>query len=526
MKKALLVLGALLVPAAAALADWESEFRQAMSSTDTNVRYKAVNDLDPSIEKARNYLFGVLDKEVWYVRGGAIQALAGAGGDTIEELKKHLEKHASERVREGIVYALGATREHVNDVIPALGDKHDLVRRAAAICIGRHPTRETITALIGALEKEKEFDVKVFIRDSLEKATGQYFGWSAIDWKNWWSANQESWKPKDEKPKPGDGGEGGEGGRPAAEPKTDDEKKAEAEGKKASESTTQLRDVELNFKEAGRGGPLFVMPEYARNRVYLEKHLSNLEDVCHIFYIDLPEISKFKGLKNVGATGVPYYPIDKLCDAFDELRQQRKQERIAILGHGMSGWVAMRYATKYPKNVSHLILVSTWTNNKAWGDGRNRIEADGKKRNDPEQEHYAESLLVDVQTGKHNYEPKDPQDAEALRRMDWTLMFADPRNAFCNLWFEESERRMGGCLIPDFDVGKEKGNPVPTLIVAGARSLWTSLADLKQFQKYYPNSEVLTCPNSANMPMIEDFDLFTKGMRAFLKKYPFRKAKS
>ncbi len=523
-RKFVLLAALLAAPAAAALAQsWEREFAQGMASTDTNVRFKAVTDLDPNVAKARELLYSVLEKETWYIRAGAIQTLARAGDDVLPELRKDLEKHRSPFVREGIVFALGSARERVNDVIPALADKSEQVRRAAAIAIGMKPTREGITALIERLAEEEEFPVKVFIRDSLEKATGKYLGWSAQDWKNWWAANREQWKPKEETP-PADPSELTRGGDEKKE-KSDEEKAAEADDRKVSETSTTLRDVELSFKETGKGGPLFIMPDYGRNGVYLEKHLSSLSDIARLFFIDLPEIHKFKGLQNVGATGVPYYPIDKLADAFDALREERKQERIAILGHGMSAWVAMRYATKYPKNVSHLILVCTWTGNKAWSKGRDRIEADGKQRRDPEQEHYAQNRVVDVNTGKHNYEPKDMQEAEALARMDWTLMFADPRNALAFLWYKPSYRPMGGCIIPEFDVGKEKGNPVPTLIVVGThpRSLWTSVADARLFLKYYPNGQILECPNTANMPMIEDYERFTKGLRAFFKKYPFRK---
>jgi pimeloyl-ACP methyl ester carboxylesterase len=529
MSKARLILGAIVVGlgAVAIAADWEREFAQGMSSPDTNVRYKVVSDVDPNDPKGREKLYGVLDKEIWHIRSAAIDALSRANDEAMAEIQKQLEKHSSPFVREGLVYALGKTRERVNGVIAALDDKADIVRRAAAISIGGNPTKEGISALMGALEKEKVFDVRVFIREALERATGQYFGWSAQDWKNWWAANKESWKPKAEAAAPPGPDELAKGEGEKKGEKSEEEKKAEEEGRKASETTTTLRDVELNFKESGKGGPLFVMPEYGLNRIYLEKHLSNLEDAARLFYIDLPEINKFKGLQNVGATGVPYYPIEKLADAFDQLRQDRKQDRIAIMGHGMSAWVAMRYATKYPKNVSHLILISTWTSGKAWDKGRARVEADGKSRKDPEQEHYAQNKVVDPSTGKHNYEPKDPQEQEALKRMDWTLMFGDPRNAFAMIWYKPAERPMGGCIIPDFDVAKEKGNPVPTLIVYGThpRSFWTSPQDMKSLSKYYPNSEVLECPHSTQMPMIEDFDLFTKGVRAFLKKYPFRKAK-
>jgi pimeloyl-ACP methyl ester carboxylesterase len=85
---------------------------------------------------------------------------------------------------------------------------------------------------------------------------------------------------------------------------------------------------------------------------------------------------------------------------------------------------------------------------------------------------------------------------------------------------------MGDVQIPEFDVGKERGNPVPTLLIYGTspRATATSAGDMKQLAKYYPNSEVVECPQTSCMPMIEDYERFVKAVRGFLKKYPFSKA--
>jgi len=36
---------------------------------------------------------------------------------------------------------------------------------------------------------------------------------------------------------------------------------------------------------------------------------------------------------------------------------------------------------------------------------------------------------------------------------------------------------------------------------------------MKQFTKYYPNCEVVECPNSNRMPMIEDYERFNKAVK-------------
>ncbi|GIW71583.1 MAG: hypothetical protein KatS3mg102_1125 [Planctomycetota bacterium] len=285
-----------------------------------------------------------------------------------------------------------------------------------------------------------------------------------------------------------------------------------------------LRDVELTFTEAGSGGPLFVMPEYGYNKEYMRTALKALEGVARVFYIDLPPLSNFKNLPTVGGTGLPEYPIDRLVEAFDELRQQRKQEQIAILGHGMTAWVAMRYASRYPEHVSHLILVSTWPSGMAWGHGRQRLEDDGKRRGDVEQEHYAQTLLIDINTGTPNYQPQSQQEAEALRRMGWSCYFADRRDGLAWLLYPGVFRDMGPCIIPEFHIAKEKTPRVPTLIIYGShpRALWTASGDAKALAKAYPGAVVVACPASNMLPMQEDHELFVKTLKGFFRRYKFR----
>lgn len=512
--------------------DWEKEFAQGISKPESWNRVAAVKQLDPAIEKARDHLYTILEKHHWYLRLAAMDVLATAtGGEALEGVRKDLKKHSSPSVREGIALAFGrmsVNPERANDLGEALSDKDERVRRAAAIAIGNHPTKEAVKALITAWEKEKESDVTVFLREALEKSSGKYLGRNVDDWKAWWAAVESDWQPPGgpkAEPKPGESGD-----KPA-EGKSEDEKKAEEEGKKTSNETTTLRDVELTFKEAGKGGPLFILPEYGYSGMYFEKHLLALDDVARLFYIDLPGTSKFKGLKPV-AGGLPEYPIDKLCEAFDELRKLKKQDRIAILAHGVSGWVAMRYATKYPRNVSHLILVSTWTSGKAWADGRDRAELAGKSKQngyDLEFEHFAASCLIEG-NGQARYSAQGDDESQALDRAQWTGYFTDWRSAYQMLFWPKVDRskEMGGAMVPQFDVSREKGNPVPTLVFYGTnpRAIWTSAADMRQLGKCYPNASFIECPRSNRMPFIEDYDLFIKSTRNFFKKYPFKKSKT
>ncbi|RME72239.1 MAG: alpha/beta fold hydrolase [Planctomycetota bacterium] len=485
---------------------WEAEFKRAMASPDSNVRHDAILKLDPNDREARRYLYNILETADWYLRGAAMEVLARAQGEAFEDVQKKARGRGKLFLREGLIFSLGlrGTDDGVPTLVKALEDKAFEIRRAAAFSLARAQHRDGVGALIEAWKKEKDKRLHVRYQEALTAITGERLGPNVADWDDWWRANADRFVPVAKRKK-----EKGKDGKPVSAEK---------------ESNTVLRGVDLTFTESGSGGPLFVLPEYGYNKEYMRASLKALEGVARVFYIDLPSLDKFKNLGTVGGTGLPEYPIDKLCDAFDELRKQRKQERIAILGHGISGWVAMRYATRYPQHVSHLILVSSWSSGAAWGRGRDRVENDAKQRKDLEQEHYAQSLVIDMQSGKPNYAPKDAAEAQALRRMAWSCYFADRRNGLAWMLYPKVVREMGGCIIPQFNLAREKKVRVPTLIIYGSspRALWTSAGDVKIMARHYGGAMVVACPNSNLMPMNEDYKRFVKALQTFFRKYKFR----
>ena len=119
-RSSFVVLLGFLAPVGIALAadGWEREYAQGIVSTDSNVRYNAVTAVDPNSSKGRAALFDVLEKQTWHVRNGAIDRLATATGEALDELKKALEKNGSPFVLEGITLAFAKTRDNVNFAIP------------------------------------------------------------------------------------------------------------------------------------------------------------------------------------------------------------------------------------------------------------------------------------------------------------------------------------------------------------------------------------------------------------------------
>lgn len=49
--------------------------------------------------------------------------------------------------------------------------------------------------------------------------------------------------------------------------------------------------------------------------------------------------------------------LDTIVDDLDRLRSELKLDRIVVLGHSGHGFIALRYAAKYPDRISHAVLV-------------------------------------------------------------------------------------------------------------------------------------------------------------------------
>jgi pimeloyl-ACP methyl ester carboxylesterase len=282
-----------------------------------------------------------------------------------------------------------------------------------------------------------------------------------------------------------------------------------------------------------------VLPDYGFEKEYLETYLRNLETTSKIIYMNLPGASDFKDPVLTPDAGMPSptYPLSRLVKTFETLREELVAEgklekgRVAILAHGISGWIAMRYASEYPQSVKCLILVSTYSSGAAFGKGLETVEKNGSTGGDIEEEHWAQSCMWTGAAFK--YQATNEQEMRALQRRSFTLYFANPRGyEIEDLYWPlvkksaagmgEAEvpkinRLMGSVMIPmDFNVGKEKKTGVPALVLVGANSRMTSIDDSKEIAKFYGGAlEVFK--ESSQMPFIEENKHFVSIVRKVLR---------
>jgi pimeloyl-ACP methyl ester carboxylesterase len=133
------------------------------------------------------------------------------------------------------------------------------------------------------------------------------------------------------------------------------ENKTETAGIQNGAFKARLNGVEISYTVAGRGPVLFVHgvgwgPD---SRLY-QNSLKFLETQFTLVYVDP------RGTGNVEPIAdTTQLSSARMADDLEALRQHLGMGRIALMGHAHGGFVAMKYALKYPKGLSHLILVST-----------------------------------------------------------------------------------------------------------------------------------------------------------------------
>ncbi len=118
-------------------------------------------------------------------------------------------------------------------------------------------------------------------------------------------------------------------------------------------NTIQIQDVSLFVKVVGSGRPLVLMhggPGLDHNTMLPFRRCR--DEFTLIFYDH-----RCNG-RSVGAP-VTSMTWENLTADADALRQRLGFNRWAVLGHSFGGMIALEYALRYPKRVSHLILVDT-----------------------------------------------------------------------------------------------------------------------------------------------------------------------
>src|SRR5438874_12683349 len=127
------------------------------------------------------------------------------------------------------------------------------------------------------------------------------------------------------------------------------------------EGYVDANGVMIYYKMFGRGKPLLIAhggPGASHD--YFLPYLTPLARHHQLIFID--ERGSGRSQKLEDASG---YTVENMVEDVEAVRVALRLGQVTLLGHSYGGALAQAYALKYQKNLSHLILGSTWSSTKA-----------------------------------------------------------------------------------------------------------------------------------------------------------------
>lgn len=250
-------------------------------------------------------------------------------------------------------------------------------------------------------------------------------------------------------------------------------------------------DIRIHYREKGNGPEaiLFVHGNIASWRWWEEVMELLPEEEYHSYAPDS---------RGCGLTDKPHHghSIEQFAEDVEAFADTLNLKEFTLVGHSLGGATALRYAIRYPRRLKRLVLL-------------NPPPAEGAKT-----ARYGYPLVKHWQ-----------KDRGALKR---ALKRTAPTRAYDRFFekivdeaFMASEQVFEGNAraLAEMDLSRELGKiEVPTLLIAGGLSGWSSLRAILRIHRLIPKSRLKIIPNVGHSLNIENpqkfVDLLTEFCRA------------
>ena len=285
--------------------------------------------------------------------------------------------------------------------------------------------------------------------------------------------------------------------------------------------------VMIYYKLLGRGKPLMIVhggPGASHD--YFLPYLLPLARHYRLVFIDERGSGQSQKLEDVSA-----YTVESMVEDVEAVRQALNLGRIGLLGHSYGGVLAQAYALKYQKNLSHLILGSTFSSTRAMNEVLARIKqnmpAEARERvgkmeteglyghgKEYEKNRYPADYMVAAWGDGYfpyiyqnrpdaNYDPVDNG------KMAWDL--------YREMWGEHGEFVIDGNLKSAEYTEQLSSIKVPTLIIAGDHDE-SDPSMSKTMHEKIAGSKLVILPKSGHMTFVDQPGMFEKAVEEFLGK--------
>jgi proline-specific peptidase len=279
----------------------------------------------------------------------------------------------------------------------------------------------------------------------------------------------------------------------------------------------KVKGLELWYKVAGNGPVLMVQPPgWGIGVGYCEQTFQPLESEFTLIYHDT---------RGSGRSQTPANPEDINVGAFvadlEALRKHLGLDSFALIGHSGGAHIALNYAFKYQRHLSHLLPLSTGVEgeeveqdfarnlSELAKDARfaDAVKARGAFKIGFEQLESDEDLSVFFDRIAHLYF-KDPEHEGVAMLREYVRI-----NKISLTARKATRGDMGRFPVRD----KLNTIRVPTLVLVGRHDIFCSPMQAQIIHQGIRGSKLAVFENSGHLPWIEEPDLFFSTVTDFLK---------
>jgi proline iminopeptidase len=282
----------------------------------------------------------------------------------------------------------------------------------------------------------------------------------------------------------------------------------------------------IYYMTVGRGDPLLIVhggPGASHD--YFLPYLLPLARTHKLIFIDERGSGRSQKLEDPAG-----YTIENMVEDVEAVRVALGLGKVTLLGHSYGGALAQAYALKYQKNLSHLILASTWSSTTDMNEifvhmkqnitpelrGRiDKLEADGLfgHGKDYQKNRYPDDYMIAAWgEGYFPYiyqnRPDPNYDPIAQGIMAWDL--------YRQMWGEHGEFIIDGNLKSVEYTERLATIKIPTLILVGDHDECDpSLAKVMHLK--ISSSQLVIFPKAGHMTFIDQTGMFIGAVNDFLR---------
>ena len=290
------------------------------------------------------------------------------------------------------------------------------------------------------------------------------------------------------------------------------------------EGYVDAQGVFIYYKSFGSGPPLLILHGGPGNsHDYLLPQLVPLARRNRLVFIDERGSGKSPKLENPAE-----YAVENMVEDTEAVRKALRLGKINLLGHSCGGVLAQAYALKYQKNLSHLVLCSTFHStkqlNEVFKTMKSKLSPDLRERIDKLEAAGLYGHGKDYEKNRYPYEYKVAAWSEAYfpyfyqNRPDPNC---DPSNwnfawdVYREMWGSHGEFVIDGNLVSAEYADRLPAIKVPTLITVGDHDLCDASLS-REMNVLIAGSKLVVLPKSGHMTFEDQPHLFIEAVQNFL----------